>query len=400
MSIISQRIERLSPSATLAMSQKSAELKAKGVDVINMSVGEPDFNTPEHIKEAAKQAIDENFSRYTPVAGYLSLRQAVCDKLLRENGISFSPEQIVVGNGAKQELYNALLACVDPGEEVIIPTPAWVSYVEMVKLAEGKVVEVPAGIENDFKITPDQLKAAISPKTKMLMLNSPCNPTGSIYTYDELKGLAEVLAQHPDILILADEIYEHINFVGKVHSISEFPALHDRVIIVNGVSKAYAMTGWRIGYLAAPLKIAKAVSKLQGQSTSGASSIAQKAAEAAYNGSQNCIEEMRKAFERRRDLIVELAKEVPGWQVNRPDGAFYLFPKVDSYVGAFTPDGRRLESVSDYVMYLLEEAHVACVDGEAFCAPGYMRLSYATSDDNIREAIRRIREASLRLKNI
>ncbi|MBD5296089.1 MAG: pyridoxal phosphate-dependent aminotransferase [Bacteroides sp.] len=400
MSIISQRIERLSPSATLAMSQKSAELKAKGVDVINMSVGEPDFNTPEHIKEAAKRAIDENFSRYTPVAGYLSLRQAVCDKLLRENGISFSPEQIVVGNGAKQELYNALLACVDPGEEVIIPTPAWVSYVEMVKLAEGKVVEVPAGIENDFKITPDQLKAAISPKTKMLMLNSPCNPTGSIYTYDELKGLAEVLEQHPDILILADEIYEHINFVGKVHSISEFPALHDRVIIVNGVSKAYAMTGWRIGYLAAPLKIAKAVSKLQGQSTSGASSIAQKAAEAAYNGSQNCIEEMRKAFERRRDLIVELAKEVPGWQVNRPDGAFYLFPKVDSYVGAFTPDGRRLESVSDYVMYLLEEAHVACVDGEAFCAPGYMRLSYATSDDNIREAIRRIREASLRLKNI
>ena len=400
MSIISQRIERLSPSATLAMSQKSAELKAKGVDVINMSVGEPDFNTPEHIKEAAKRAIDENFSRYTPVAGYLSLRQAVCDKLLRENGISFSPEQIVVGNGAKQELYNALLACVDPGEEVIIPTPAWVSYVEMVKLAEGKVVEVPAGIENDFKITPDQLKAAISPKTKMLMLNSPCNPTGSIYTYDELKGLAEVLAQHPDILILADEIYEHINFVGKVHSISEFPALHDRVIIVNGVSKAYAMTGWRIGYLAAPLKIAKAVSKLQGQSTSGASSIAQKAAEAAYNGSQNCIEEMRKAFERRRDLIVELAKEVPGWQVNRPDGAFYLFPKVDSYVGAFTPDGRRLESVSDYVMYLLEEAHVACVDGEAFCAPGYMRLSYATSDDNIREAIHRIREASLRLKNI
>lgn len=400
MSIISQRIERLSPSATLAMSQKSAELKAKGVDVINMSVGEPDFNTPEHIKEAAKRAIDENFSRYTPVAGYLSLRQAVCDKLLRENGISFSPEQIVVGNGAKQELYNALLACVDPGEEVIIPTPAWVSYVEMVKLAEGKVVEVPAGIENDFKITPDQLKAAISPKTKMLMLNSPCNPTGSIYTYDELKGLAEVLEQHPDILILADEIYEHINFVGKVHSISEFPALRDRVIIVNGVSKAYAMTGWRIGYLAAPLKIAKAVSKLQGQSTSGASSIAQKAAEAAYNGSQNCIEEMRKAFERRRDLIVELAKEVPGWQVNRPDGAFYLFPKVDSYVGAFTPDGRRLESVSDYVMYLLEEAHVACVDGEAFCAPGYMRLSYATSDDNIREAIHRIREASLRLKNI
>ncbi len=397
MSIISQRIERLSPSATLAMSQKSAELKAKGVDVINMSVGEPDFNTPDHIKEAAKRAIDENYSRYTPVPGYLSLRQAVCNKLQRENGLSFTPDQIVVGNGAKQELYNALLACVNPGEEVIIPTPAWVSYVEMVKLAEGKVVEVPAGIENNFKVTAEQLAAAITPATKMVMLNSPSNPTGAVYTYDELKALAEVLGRFPNILILADEIYEHINFVGKVHSIAEFPEVRDRVIIVNGVSKAYAMTGWRIGYLAAPLAIAKAVSKLQGQSTSGASSIAQKAAEAAYDGPQTCIEKMRAAFERRRDLIVDLAKEVPGWQVNRPDGAFYLFPKVDSYVGCLTPDGKRLQTVGDYVMYLLEEAHVACVDGEAFCAPGYMRLSYATSDDNIREAIRRIREASAKL---
>lgn len=400
MSIISQRIERLSPSATLAMSQKSAELKTKGVDVINMSVGEPDFNTPDHIKEAAKKAIDENYSRYSPVPGYLSLRQAICDKLQRENNLTFAPEQIVVGNGAKQELFNSLLACVNPGDEVIIPTPAWVSYVEMVKLAEGKVVEVPAGIENNFKITAEQLEASITPASKMIMLNSPSNPTGSIYTYDELKSLAEVLERHPRILVLADEIYEHINFVDRVHSISEFPAIRDRVIIVNGVSKAYAMTGWRIGYLAAPLQIAKAVTKLQGQSTSGASSIAQKAAEAAYNGSQQCIEDMRLAFERRRDLIVELAKDVPGWQVNRPDGAFYLFPKVDSYVGSFTPDGRRLNSVGEYVMYLLEEAHVACVDGEAFCAPGYMRLSYATSDDNIREAIRRIKEASLRLKNI
>lgn len=394
MSFISERIERLSPSATLAMSQKSAELKAKGVDVINMSVGEPDFNTPEHIKEAAKRAIDADFSRYTPVAGYLSLREAVCRKLQRENNISFEPDQIVVGNGAKQELFNALLACVNPGEEVIIPTPAWVSYVEMVKLAEGKVVEVPAGIEHDFKITAAQLEQAITPATKMLILNSPSNPTGSIYTYDELKALADVLARHPQILILADEIYEHINFVGRVHSISEFPEIRDRVIIVNGVSKAYAMTGWRIGYLAAPKAIAKAVSKLQGQSTSGASSIAQKAAEAAYTGSQQCVEDMREAFERRRDLIVELAKDVPGWEVNRPDGAFYLFPKVESYVGKTLPSGKRIESVGDYVMYLLEEAHVACVDGEAFCAPGYMRLSYATSDDNIREAIRRIREAS------
>lgn len=397
MNFISERIQKLSPSATLAMSQKSAELKASGVDVINMSVGEPDFDTPHHIKEAAKKAIDDNFSRYTPVAGYLSLRKAVSDKLSRENNIEFTPEQIVVGNGAKQELCNALLACINPGDEVIIPTPAWVSYVEMVKLAEGVTVEVPAGIESNFKITAEQLRAAITPKTKMLMLNSPSNPTGSIYTFDELKALADVLAEYPGILILADEIYEHINFVDKVHSISEFESVRDRVIIVNGVSKAYAMTGWRIGYLAAPLPIAKAVSKLQGQYTSGASSIAQKAAEAAYTGSQECIEEMRKAFERRRDLIVELASQIPGWEVNRPDGAFYLFPKVEAYVGKVKPDGKKIENVGEYVMYLLEEAHVACVDGEAFCAPGYMRLSYATSDENIREAIHRIAEASARL---
>lgn len=398
MNFVSQRIQKLSPSATLAMSQKSAELKAQGIDVINMSVGEPDFDTPDHIKEAAKKAIDDNFSRYTPVAGYMSLRKAICEKLSKENNIEFAPEQIVVGNGAKQELCNVLLACVNPGEEVIIPTPAWVSYVEMVKLAEGVCVEVPAGIESNFKITAAQLEAAITPRTRMIMLNSPSNPTGSIYSYDELRELAEVLAKYPGILILADEIYEHINFVERVHSISEFESVRDRVIIVNGVSKAYAMTGWRIGYVAAPLDIAKAVSKLQGQYTSGASSIAQKAAEAAYTGSQKCVEDMRVAFERRRDLIVELAKEIPGWEVNRPEGAFYLFPKVDSYVGKVKPDGSVIESVGDYVMYLLEEAHVACVDGEAFCAPGYMRLSYATSDDNIREAIRRISEASLKLK--
>lgn len=398
MNCISERIRNLAPSATLAMSQKSAELKARGVDVINMSVGEPDFNTPSHIKEAAKKAIDENFSRYTPVAGYLSLREAICDKLRKENNISFTPDQIVVGNGAKQELCNAILACINPGDEVIIPTPAWVSYVEMVKLAEGVTVEVSAGIENNFKITPSQLEEAITPRSRMLMLNSPSNPTGSIYSYEELKGLAEVLSRYPDILILADEIYEHINFVDKVHSISEFESIRDRVIIINGVSKAYAMTGWRIGYLAAPLPIAKGVAKLQGQYTSGASSIAQKAAEAAYRGSQDCIEQMRAAFERRRDLIVDLAREIPGWEVNRPEGAFYLFPKVESYVGKIRRDGSRIDSVGDYVMYLLEEAHVACVDGAAFCAPGYMRLSYATSDDNIREAIRRIAEASARLR--
>lgn len=398
MDFISERIQKLAVSATLAMSQKSAELKAQGVDVINMSVGEPDFDTPDHIKEAAKRAIDDNYSRYTAVAGYPSLRKAICDKLQRENGITFAPEQIVVGNGAKQELCNALLATVNPGDEVIIPTPAWVSYVEMVKLAEGVTVEIPAGIDNDFKITPAQLEAAITPRTRMIMLCSPSNPTGSIYSREELRGLAEVLGRHPGILVLADEIYEHINFIGDVPSISEFEEVRERVIIVNGVSKAYAMTGWRIGFLAAPLPIAKAVTKLQGQYTSGASSIAQKAAEAAYTGNQQCVEDMRVAFERRRDLIVELAREIPGWEVNRPEGAFYLFPKVESYVGKQLPDGRRIERVADYVMYLLEEAHVACVDGEAFCAPGYLRLSYATSDDNIREAMRRIGEASARLK--
>lgn len=398
MDFISERIQKLAVSATLAMSQKSAELKAQGVDVINMSVGEPDFDTPSHIKEAAKAAIDANFSRYTAVAGYPSLRKAICEKLDRENGIHFTPEQIVVGNGAKQELCNALLATVNPGDEVIIPTPAWVSYVEMVKLAEGVTVEIPAGIENNFKITPAQLEAAITERTRMVMLNSPSNPTGSIYSREELRGLAEVLGRHPGILILADEIYEHINFIDKVHSISEFEEVRDRVIIVNGVSKAYAMTGWRIGYLAAPLPIAKAVTKLQGQYTSGASSIAQKAAEAAYTGSQQCVADMRMAFERRRDLIVDLASKIPGWEVNRPEGAFYLFPKVSSYVGKTMPDGRRIEKVADYVMYLLEEAHVACVDGEAFCAPGYLRLSYATSDDNIREALRRIADTLALLK--
>ncbi len=390
---ISERVQALSPSATLAMSQKSAELRASGVDVINMSVGEPDFDTPDFIKEAAKRAIDDNFSRYTPVAGYASLRKAICDKLSRENHIDFSPEQIVVGNGAKQELCNAVLALVNPGDEVVIPTPAWVSYVEMVKLAEGKVVEVAAGIESDFKITATQLEDAITDRTRVVMLNTPSNPTGSIYSYEELKSLAEVMERYPSIVIIADEIYEHINFTGQPHSISEFEALRDRVVIVNGVSKAYAMTGWRMGYLAAPTAIAKAVAKLQGQYTSGASSIAQKAAEAAYTGPQECVEEMRKAFECRRDLIVSLAKEIPGWKVNEPQGAFYLFPEISYYIGKRRGD-RVIESGADYVMYLLEEAHVACVDGAAFCAPGYMRLSYATSDDNIREAMRRIREAS------
>ena len=395
--MISNRIKNLAPSATLAMSQKSAELKAAGIDVINMSVGEPDFDTPDFIKEAAKKAIDDNFSRYSPVPGYLPLREAICHKLKRDNNLDFTPDQIVVGNGAKQELTNTILSLVNPGDEVIIPTPAWVSYVEMVKLAEGKSVLIPAGIDHDFKITPEQLKAAISPKTRMLLLNSPCNPTGSVYSKDELRGLAEVLKDYPEIIVLSDEIYEHINFIGEVYSIATFDWMKPRTVIVNGVSKAYAMTGWRLGFMAAPVEVAKASTKLQGQYTSGPSSIAQKAAEAAYNGPQDCVEDMRKAFERRRDLIVNLAKEIPGWKVNIPQGAFYLFPDVSAYIGKKYGD-KEIKSSCDYVMYLLQEAHVACVDGDSFCAPGYMRLSYATSDDNIREAMRRIREASLPLK--
>lgn len=394
--MISQRIQNLAPSATLAMSQKSAELKAAGVDVINMSVGEPDFNTPEFIKEAAKRAIDENFSRYSPVPGYLSLREAICDKLKSENGLEYSPSQIVVGNGAKQELCNTILSLINPGDEVIIPTPAWVSYVEMVKLAEGKSVLVPAGLDNDFKITPSQLEEAITDKTKLLLLNTPCNPTGSVYSPQELEDLASVLRKYPEIYIMSDEIYEHINFVGGVSSIALCEGMKERTIIINGVSKAYAMTGWRAGFMAAPEPIAKACTKLQGQYTSGPSSIAQKAAEAAYRGPQECVEEMRKAFERRRDLICSLAAEIPGWKVNKPQGAFYLFPDVSAYIGAKNGDVV-IKSSADYVMYLLNEAHVACVDGDAFCAPGYMRLSYATSDENIRGAMRRIKEASGKL---
>ncbi len=394
---ISQRIQSLSPSATLAMSQKSSELKAQGVDVINLSVGEPDFNTPEHIKDAAKKAIDDNFTFYTPVAGYMSLRKAIAAKMKNENGFEFAPEQIVVSGGAKQSLCNVILSTINPGDEVIIPTPAWVSYVEMVKLAEGITVEVPAGVEQDFKITPAQLEAAITPRTRMMLLCSPSNPTGSVYTRDELRALADVLAKYPEILVLSDEIYEHINFTGAFASISEFEAVRDRTIIVNGVSKAYAMTGWRIGFVAAPLWVAKAVTKLQGQYTSNPSSIAQKAAEAAYLGSQQCVEDMRQAFERRRNLVVSLLKQVPGLRINHPQGAFYIFPEVSAYFGK-SHDGRTINDANDLAMFLLEVAHVATVSGDAFCAPGYIRLSYATSDDNIREAVRRIADALALLK--
>lgn len=397
MDFISQRIKSLAASQTLAMSQKSNELKAQGIDVINLSVGEPDFNTPDHIKAAAVKAIEDNFSFYSPVPGYMSLRKAVADKLSRENGLSFAPEQIVVSGGAKQALCNVILATVNPGDEVIIPTPAWVSYVEMVKLAEGVSVTVPSTIESDFKVTPAQLEAAITPRTKMILICSPSNPTGSVYTRDELAALVAVIARHPGIIVLADEIYEHINYTGSFTSLASFPEIADRTVVVNGVSKAYAMTGWRIGYCAAPTAIAKACTKLQGQYTSGASSIAQKAAEAAYTGSQACVEEMRQAFERRRDLVVRLASGIPSLKVNKPEGAFYLFPEVSHYFGK-SDGSRTIADASDLAMYLLDEAHVATVAGDAFCAPGYLRLSYATSDANIVEAMKRIAAALARLK--
>jgi len=398
MDFISQRVQSLAASQTLAMSQKSSELRASGVDVINLSVGEPDFPTPQHIKDAAVRAIADNFTFYTPVPGYLSLRQAIADKLARENGLTFDPAQIVVSTGAKQALCNVMLSTVNPGDEVIIPTPAWVSYVEMVKLAEGVTVQVPAGIDTDFKITPAQLEAAITPRTRMLLLCSPSNPTGSVYTRAELQALVDVVARHPGIIVMADEIYEHINYTGSFTSLGSFPEIADRTIIINGVSKAYAMTGWRIGYCAAPLPVAKACAKLQGQYTSGASSIAQKAAEAAYTGPQDCVAGMRAAFRRRRDLVVELASQIPGFRVNEPQGAFYLFPEVSGVLGRHTPDGRAIATSGDLSMYLLESAHVATVDGAAFCAPGYIRLSYATSDDNLRRALSRIAEAVGALK--
>ena len=397
MNQLSERLNRLSPSATLAMSQKSGELKAQGIDIINLSVGEPDFNTPDHIKEAAKKAIDENYSRYSPVTGYPALRQAIVDKLKRENGLDYAPAQIVCSNGAKQSVCNTVMALVNAGDEVIIPAPYWVSYPQMVLLAEGTPVIVEAGIEQDFKITPAQLEAAITPRTRLLILCSPSNPTGAVYSADELEALAEVLRRHERVVVVSDEIYEHINYIGQHASIAACPGLKERTVVVNGVSKAYAMTGWRIGFTASPEWIAKACSKLQGQYTSGPCSVSQMAATAAFAGDQACVEEMRQAFERRKNLIVRLAKEVPGFEVNEPHGAFYLFPKCSYYFGKADGD-RVIKNSTDFAMFLLEVAHVATVGGDAFGSPDCFRMSYATSDENIVEALRRIREAVARLK--
>ena len=391
MAQLSDRLQRLAPSATLAMSQKSSEMKAQGIDVINMSVGEPDFNTPDHIKEAAKKAIDENYSRYSPVPGYADLRKAIADKLKRENQLDYSPNEILVSNGAKQSVCNTVMALVNSGDEVIIPTPYWVSYPQMALLAGGVPVFVEATFEQNFKMTPEQLEKAITPKTRLLILCSPSNPTGSVYSKEELQALAEVILKHDNLFVLADEIYEHINYVGKHESIAQFPGMKERTILVNGVSKAYAMTGWRIGYIAAPEWIVKGCNKLQGQYTSGPCSVSQVAARYAYDSSQDCVEEMRQAFMRRRDLIVRLAQEIPGLEVNKPEGAFYLFPKCSSFYGK-TDGTTTIRNSTDLAMFLLEKGHVATVGGDAFGDPDCFRMSYATSDENIIEAMRRIKE--------
>lgn len=397
MAQLSDRLNRLAPSATLAMSQRSNEMMAQGINVINMSVGEPDFMTPDHVKEAGKKAIDDNFSKYSPVPGYLSLRKAIANKLKRENNLSYSASEVIVGTGGKQGVCNTILALVNPGDEVIIPAPYWVSYPQMVKLAGGEPVIVSAGIEQDFKVTADQLKAAITSKTKLIILCSPSNPTGSVYTKEELEALAKIVLEHNDLFVLSDEIYEHINYIGCHASIAACEGMKERTIICNGVSKAYAMTGWRLGWVAAPEWIIKGLNKLQGQYTSGTSSVSQMAALAAYEGDQGCVEDFRKAFQRRRDLIVSLAKEVPGLEVNVPEGAFYLFPKCSSYFGK--TDGKHVVNNStDFALYLLEEGHVATVAGDAFGSPDYFRMSYATSDDNIIEALSRIKEVLLKLK--
>lgn len=397
MTQLSDCLKRLSPSATLAMSQKSNEMKANGIDVINMSVGEPDFNTPDHIKEAAKKAIDDNFSRYSPVPGYVDLRKAIVEKLKNENHLEYGVTEISVSNGAKQCVCNAVLALVNPGEEVIIPAPYWVSYPEMVEIAGGKSVYIDTDLSTNFKITPEQLENAITEKTRMLILCSPSNPTGSVYSKDELEALAEVIKKHENLYVVSDEIYEHISYIGNHESIAQFPGMRERTIIINGVSKAYAMTGWRIGFLAAPEWIAKGCNKLQGQYTSGPCSVSQKAAEAAYTGSQQCVEDMRLVFERRRNLIVKLAKDIPGLEVNVPEGAFYLFPKCSSFFGK--EYGKyKISNSTDLAMFLLEEGHVATVSGDAFGAPDYFRMSYATDDKTITEALNRIKVALAKLQ--
>jgi aspartate aminotransferase len=390
--ILSDRINNLSTSQTLAMAALARELKAQGKDIISLSLGEPDFNTPDFIKEAAKKAIDENYSTYTPVDGYVELKEAICRKFKRDNNLDYKPANIVVSTGAKQSLYNIAQVMLNDGDEVILPAPFWVSYYEIIKLSGGVPIEVPTTIDSDFKITPEQLEKAITPKTKMIWYSSPCNPSGSVYSREELEALGKVLEKHPNIYIVSDEIYEHINFTGTFCSVGSIPGLFDRTITVNGVAKAFAMTGWRIGYIGAPEFIAKACTKMQGQVTSGANSIAQRATIAAVDADPSVLNDMVKAFHSRRDLVVGLMQQIPGIKLNVPEGAFYVFPDVSSFFGK-TLKGTNIKNADDFSMYLLSEANVATVTGDAFGNPDCIRISYATSEDLLTEAIRRIKEA-------
>ncbi len=400
MQILSDRILNMAESETLAMTAKARELKAQGKDVISLSIGEPDFNTPEQVKEAAKKAIDDNFTHYPPVPGYADLREAICTKFKRDNGLEFKPEQIVVSTGAKQSIYQLVQCLVNPGDEVIIPTPFWVSYKEIVRVAGGIPVYVKTKIENDFKVTPQQIEEAITPKTKLIMFSSPSNPTGMLYTKEELKGIADVVASHENLFVMADEIYEHINFVGKHESIAQFENVRDRVITINGVAKGFAMTGWRIGFIAAPTVIAKACNKLQGQVTSATCSIAQKATVCAMlmdPATSPDIINMRNIFQQRRDLVYKLLCEIPGLKVRLPQGAFYFFPDVSAYYGK-SFNGKKIENSTDMAFYLLNEANVATVMGAAFGDDSCIRLSYATSEELLVEALRRIKEALQKLQ--
>ncbi len=400
MNILSDRINKLSESETLAMTQKSRELQAQGHDVINLSIGEPDFNTPDVVKEYAKKAIDDNYTHYTPVSGYLDLRQAICAKFKRDNNLDFKPDQIVVSNGAKQSLANVVMSLINPGDEIIVPAPYWVSYKEIIKLADGSPIYITATVDQDFKVTAAQIEAAITPKTKLLMFSSPCNPTGSVYTKEELKSIAEVIAKHPNIFILADEIYEHINFVGKHESIAQFEFIKDKVITVNGVSKGFAMTGWRIGFIGAPSIIAKACDKLQGQITSAPSSIAQRATIKALECNPNetkAMIDMVAAFRERRDLLLDLLKDIPGLKTNTPAGAFYVFPDISYYFGK-TDGTFVINNADDLCTYIINKVYVALVSGGAFGSPDCMRISYATSKDRLIEAVKRIKMALAELK--
>lgn len=392
MNPLSDRINNLAVSQTLAMAALARELKAQGKDIISLSLGEPDFNTPEFIKEAAKKAIDENYSTYTPVEGYLELKEAICKKFKRDNNLDYKPSQIVVSTGAKQSLYNIAQVMLNDGDEVILPAPYWVSYYEIIKLSGGVPVEVPTSVESDFKITPEQLEAAITPKTKMMWFSSPCNPSGSVYNREELTALAKVLEKHPHVYVVSDEIYEHINFSGTFCSIGSIPGMLERTITVNGVAKAFAMTGWRIGYIGAPEFIAKACTKIQGQVTSGANSIAQRATITAVEADPSVLNEMVAAFKNRRDLVVGLVNEIPGFKLNVPEGAFYVFPDVSSFFGK-TLKGQLIKDATDFSMFLLAEANVATVTGDAFGNPNCIRFSYATSETLLTEAMRRIKEA-------